>query len=120
MACSPLDRRQGRDPEAASGPALERASGSGHGPGMGPGVGGGTGGGVTARRRRDDANCDTGGEADYTPEAMRAKIQGLVTLEVVVLRDGGPGDIRIVRSLIRAVSIGRRSRFASGDSTRAA
>ena len=55
--------------------------------------------GSLARRRRDDANCDTGGETDYTPEAMRAKIQGLVTLEVVVLRDGTPGDIRIVRSL---------------------
>jgi protein TonB len=35
----------------------------------------------------------------YTPEAMRAKVQGLVVLDVVVQRDGTPGDIRIVRSL---------------------
>ncbi|HEX2344684.1 MAG TPA: energy transducer TonB [Vicinamibacterales bacterium] len=74
--------------------------GSGHGPGMGPGVGGGTGGGVY----RPGGGVTTPTvirevRPSYTPEAMRAKIQGLITLEVVVLRDGGPGDIRIVRSL---------------------
>jgi TonB family protein len=74
--------------------------GSGRGPGLGPGAGGGTGGGVY----RPGWGVTTPTvirevRPTYTPEAMRAKIQGLVTLEVVVLRDGGPGDITVVRSL---------------------
>ena len=112
---------EGRDPEAASGPALERASAQGTDQEWVRALGVEPTAGSPPERRRDDANCDTGGEADYTPEAMRAKIQGLVTLEVVVLRDGGPGDIRIVRSLDPG-GLDRRGdrRFASGDSTRAA
>ena len=35
----------------------------------------------------------------YTSEAMRAKIQGVVTLEVVVNADGTVGDANVVRSL---------------------
>lgn len=35
----------------------------------------------------------------YTPEAMRAHIQGSVFLEAIVQRDGTLRDIRIVRSL---------------------
>ena len=35
----------------------------------------------------------------YTPEAMRAKVQGLVMVECVVLPDGTVGDARIIRSL---------------------
>jgi TonB family protein len=36
---------------------------------------------------------------DYTSEARRARIQGVVTMEAVVLPDGSVGDVRIVRSL---------------------
>jgi TonB family protein len=35
----------------------------------------------------------------YTPEAMQAKIQGSVWMEVVVLANGGVGDVTIVKSL---------------------
>jgi len=35
----------------------------------------------------------------YTPEAMRAKIQGGVWLQVVVLADGKVGDVKVTKSL---------------------
>jgi TonB family protein len=35
----------------------------------------------------------------YTPEAMKANIQGIVTLECVVKADGTVGDVRVVKSL---------------------
>jgi protein TonB len=35
----------------------------------------------------------------YTSEAMRAKIQGVVLLECVVLADGTVGDVNVARSL---------------------
>ena len=57
----------------------------------------------------------------YTTEAMRAKIQGKVWLEVVVMTDGRPGDIRIARSLDRtfgldeeAIKAMRQWRFRPG------
>ena len=41
----------------------------------------------------------------YTTEAMRAKIQGKVWLEVVVMPDGRPGDIKVARSLDRTFGL---------------
>ena len=38
-------------------------------------------------------------EAEYTKAALKAKIQGLVTLVLTVGVDGIPRDIRVVRSL---------------------
>jgi protein TonB len=35
----------------------------------------------------------------YTTDAMRAKVQGVVWLECIVLSDGTVGDVRITRSL---------------------
>jgi len=74
--------------------------GSGQGSGMGPGTGGGFGGGAyrpgsgvtdpTLLRRETPK---------YTSEAMRAKIQGVVELEAVVLPNGTVGDVRITKSL---------------------
>ena len=37
----------------------------------------------------------------YTSEAMRAKLQGMVTLEVLVQPDGTVGNAKVVRSLDR-------------------
>jgi len=37
----------------------------------------------------------------YTPEARTARIQGTVTVEVVVLPDGKVGDARVARSELR-------------------
>ena len=36
---------------------------------------------------------------NYTGEAMRARIQGLVKLEAIVMPDGSVGDVRVVHSL---------------------
>ncbi|HUF48374.1 MAG TPA: energy transducer TonB [Vicinamibacterales bacterium] len=79
--------------------------GTGVGPGQGSGVGPGTGGGFGGGAYRPG----TAGVTDprllrqetprYTSEAMRAKIQGLVELEAVVLPNGTVGDVRIVKSL---------------------
>lgn len=74
--------------------------GSGTGPGIGPGSGGGFGGGVYR---------PGGGIVPptllkqvvpkYTDGALERRIQGTVVLEVVVMRDGIPGAIRVSRSL---------------------
>jgi protein TonB len=57
----------------------------------------------------------------YTPEAMRAKIQGFVEMEAIVLPDGTVGEIRVTRSLDRqfglddqAVSALKTWRFRAG------
>jgi protein TonB len=57
----------------------------------------------------------------YTVEAMRARIQGLVMIECVVLPDGTVGDARVTRSLDRifgldeeAIAAARRWRFRPG------
>ena len=57
----------------------------------------------------------------YTPEAMRAKVQGAVFLECVVQTDGTVGEVRVVRSLDRengldeaAIRAAKQWRFAPG------
>ena len=35
----------------------------------------------------------------YTAEAMRAKVQGMVLVECIVMPDGNVGDAKIIRSL---------------------
>ena len=57
----------------------------------------------------------------YTSDAMRAKVQGLVLLECVVRSDGSVGNVQVVRSLDptfgldqEAVNAARQWRFAPG------
>jgi TonB family protein len=57
----------------------------------------------------------------YTSNAMRVKVQGIVALECVVLPDGTVGGVRIVRSLDRqfgldeeAIAAAKRWRFKPG------
>ena len=74
--------------------------GPGQGDGLGPGEGGGSGGGVY----RPGNGVETPqplrqARPNYTSEAMRAKIQGEVIIEAVVLPDGTVGDVKVVRSL---------------------
>jgi protein TonB len=45
----------------------------------------------------------------YTNEAMRAKIQGVVLLDAVVLPNGTIGDIRIARSLDRSYGLDEKA-----------
>jgi protein TonB len=76
--------------------------GTGTGNGFGPGEGGGYGGGP-----RQAGNVITQPvlvkevKPNYTGDAMRAKLQGIVEMEAVVLPDGSvdPKSLRITRSL---------------------
>jgi TonB family protein len=96
--------------------------GPGRGSGLGDGWGGGTGGGAykpgngveTPRLIREI-------KPQYTAQAMRAKIQGEVLLECVVMQDGSVGNIRVVRSLDaafgldqEAIKAARQWRFQPG------
>ena len=96
--------------------------GPGTGAGLGPGEGGGTGGGVyrpgagivLPRPTREV-------KPRYTADAMRAKVQGSVWIEAIVLPDGAVGDVRITRSLDRvfglddeALRAARQWRFVPG------
>jgi protein TonB len=76
--------------------------GTGNGSGVGEGSGGGFGGGVyqigngvTSPRLIKEV------KPNYTGDAMRAKLQGIVEMEAVVLADGtvDPNRIKITRSL---------------------
>jgi TonB family protein len=74
--------------------------GEGDGPGIGPGWGGGFGGGAyrigsgieppTLRRQV---------QPEYTNKALARKIAGGVLLEVIILKDGTVGPVRVLRSL---------------------
>ncbi len=58
---------------------------------------------------------------NYTPDAMRAQVEGMVELEILVLADGSVGRVNIVRSLDarfgldqEAINAVRRWRFDPG------
>ena len=96
--------------------------GPGVGDGLGPGEGGGTGGGVF-RPGNGVAPPRVLREVrpEYTSEAMRARIQGTVWLDVVVLPDGSVGDVKVSKSLdnvfgldSQAVAAARQWLFAPG------
>ena len=76
--------------------------GPGQGDGLGPGQGGGTGGGVY-RPGNDVMTPSVIREVKpkFTASAMRAKVQGVVLVEAVVLPDGSVGDVTVVQSLDR-------------------
>jgi TonB family protein len=119
------------------GRGLGEGTGAGVGPGSGGGIGGGSGGGIGrgAGRGFGTGAVRPGGGIStpvllrlvppkYTGEAMRAKIQGTVELEAVVLPNGSIGDIRLVRSLDRiyglddqAIKAARAWLFAPGCDT---
>jgi len=91
---------QGSGSGGGSGTGTGTGSGPGTGSGLGPGSGGGTGGGVyhpgngvTSPRLLKEV------KPTYTGDAMRAKIQGVVTMEAVVMPDGSVGNVHIIRSL---------------------
>jgi TonB family protein len=74
--------------------------GPGEGSGLGPGTGGGVGGGVYRPGNGVDLpRVEREVKPQYTAEAMRAKVQGTVLLECVVLPDGTVGNVQVVKSL---------------------
>jgi protein TonB len=76
--------------------------GTGTGSGIGPGSGGGTGGGVYQPGNGiTDPTLIHEVKPNYTGDAMRAKLQGVVEMDAVVLPDGtvDPNSLKITRSL---------------------
>jgi TonB family protein len=75
-------------------------AGPGTGSGLGPGSGGGFGGGVYSIGNGVASPIAIyQPKPKYTADAMRAKVQGTVVMEAVVLPDGTVTDIKIKRSL---------------------
>lgn len=91
---------QGTGTGGGAGTGVGTGMGPGQGSGLGPGWGGGTGGGAY-RPGNGVLNPQLLREVkpQYTADAMRAKIQGAVWLECVVLSDGTVGEVRVIRSL---------------------
>jgi TonB family protein len=96
--------------------------GGGKGSGIGPGEGGGTGGGVYRPGNGViSPRLIYEVRPNYTSDAMRAKIQGIVTMEAVVMPDGSVGAVQITRSLDQtfgldqeAIRTVKKWRFAPG------
>jgi protein TonB len=97
-------------PEAtiSQGPGVGGGGGTGTGTGVGPGTGSGLGpgsGGNTGGGFYREGNGVSSPQVikevkpNYTGEAMRARIQGLVTMEAIVMPDGSVGNVHIIKSL---------------------
>lgn len=118
----PSSTSQGTGRGGGAGTGTGTGVGPGQGSGLGPGYGGGTGGGAYRPGSGVSApELVSRVKPQYTTEAMRAKIQGKVWLEVVVMPDGRPGEIKIARSLDRtfgldeeAIKAMRQWRFRPG------
>ncbi len=101
-------------------------TGTGVGPGTGSGIGPGWGGGFGGGAYRPGSGIELPQlvhkeQPQYTAEAMRAKVQGVVLLECVVNADGSVGDVNVVRSLDamfgldqEAVKAAKKWRFVPG------
>lgn len=97
---APPTESQGSGTRGGAGTGTGSGIGSGQGAGLGPGFGGGTGGGAY----RPGAGITLPSvirevKPAYTADAMRAKVQGSVWLECIVMPDGSVGDVKITRSL---------------------
>jgi TonB family protein len=115
-------KSQGTGEGGGSGTGTGTGMGPGSGSGYGAGEGGGTGGGVYRPGNgvlppRILHQVKPG----YTPEAMRAKVQGSVLLQCIVQPDGSVSRIEVVRSLDpvfgldqEAIKAARQWRFVPG------
>src|SRR2546427_2276524 len=91
---------QGSGSNGGAGTGSGTGIGAGTGSGLGRGSGGGTGGGVYRPGNGvESPRLLRSVRPNYTAEAMRAKVQGVVRLEGVVLPDGTVGDLKVTRSL---------------------
>jgi periplasmic protein TonB len=113
----------------AHGPGSDGGAGSGRGSGLGPGsgqgVGAGSGGGTGGGPYRPGSGIAPPRllrevKADYTEDARRRGLSGEVVMEIVVLRDGSVGEVKILRGLgsgldQRAVDAVRQWRFAPAE-----
>jgi TonB family protein len=119
---SAITPSQGLGTGGGAGTGSGTGIGPGQGSGLGPGSGGGTGGGVYRPGNGVvSPRLILEVKPNYTAEAMRAKIQGVVTLEAVVMPDGSVGNVQIIRSLDNTFGLDeeakktvRKWRFAPG------
>lgn len=88
--------------------------GTGEGSGLGPGTGGGFGGGAYRPGNGVESPIRIREvKPNFTPEAMRAKVQGTVELEVVVGPEGKVTDARVSRSLDKVFGLDEEARKAA-------
>jgi protein TonB len=96
---SPSTLSQGPGDGGGTGTGKGAGDGPGRGPGLGEGDGGGTGGGFF--HPGGDVTMPVEiqkGTPHYTTEAMRARIQGSITVQCVVETTGACERIRVLRS----------------------
>jgi periplasmic protein TonB len=113
---------QGTGTSGGVGSGAGSGIGPGTGSGLGPGSGGGTGGGVYQPGNGVTPPVPTYvPKPQYTADAMRARVQGVVLVECVVQTNGQCSDTRVVRSLDptfgldqEAVKAARLFRFRPG------
>jgi TonB family protein len=95
-----LTESQGSGSNGGAGTGQGGGVGPGQGSGLGPGYGGGTGGGAyRIGNGVESPRVVREVRPNYTADAMRAKVQGTVWVDAVVLTDGTVGEVSIVRSL---------------------
>jgi len=109
-------------PATAPGTGKGNGSGPGDGDGVGPGKDKGFGGG--AYRPGNDVTSPFPtyrAQPQYTSEAMRARAQGVITVECVVEPNGACGDVRIAQAFSppygldqQALAAARRWKFRPG------
>ena len=115
---APLSRGPGTG--GGVGDGIGTGAGSGAGSGFGAGSGGGMGGGVYRPGGGVTApTLVTQIRPTYTTDALRNRIQGSVSLEAIVRRDGVADAIRVLRSLdpsldAQAIDALRQWRFRPG------
>ena len=109
-----------------SGGGVGTGTGTGIGPGQGSGLGDGRGGGTGGGAYKPGAGITLPRvlrevKPQYTADAMRAKVQGNVLLECIVMPDGSVGQVKVVRSLDpiygldqEAIKAARNWRFSPG------
>jgi len=95
-----VSESQGAGTGGGAGTGTGQGIGAGQGSGLGAGFGGGTGGGAF----RPGAGITLPVvmkevKPAYTADAMRAKVQGSVWLECIVMPDGSVGEVKVTRSL---------------------
>jgi protein TonB len=119
---APPSNSQGPGSGGGAGTGTGSGVGPGTGSGLGPGSGGGTGGGayhpgsgVTMPHLLKEV------KPQYTSDAMRAKVQGVVLVECVVNTEGGVEQVKVIRSLDQtfgldeqAMRAARQWRFSPG------
>jgi len=120
---APPTQSQGSGTGGGAGTGVDNGDGPGRGDGLGPGSDRNTGGGpfrsgtpgLTLPRVLREV------KPQYTADAMRAKVQGMVLLACVVRADGTVGQVRVIRSLDptfgldqQAIAAAKLWRFAPG------